>query len=229
MILTNERLNFVREKRKEAREVGFVVANDLIGEAAVSELKKLYDVYDEKIYIWLAGLWDKEIGAFYYSESARDTNLYRPDIESTVQVLRFLNNTGMIRAGRGPAIMQMPAELRNSIVGFAKSLQDRDGFFYHPQWGKDVSPSRRGRDFSWAKSILSETGESPIYPLPTDKGGDGKKSVTALCSREDNKRPKHHRLLSKKVKITNFINNEAPRSNPRGFLRIVRFIGHCMC
>lgn len=177
MILTKERLQFVREKRREARAEGFAKAKDLIGDAALLELKNLYDVFDEKIYIWLAGLWDTETGAFYYSESARDTNLYRPDIESTVQVLRFLNNTGMTRAGQGPAIMQMPRELRKKIVDFAKGLQDPDGFFYHPQWGKDISPSRRGRDFSWAKSILSETGETPIYSLPTDKSIDGKKSA----------------------------------------------------
>jgi len=28
-----------------------------------------------------------------------------------------------------------------------------DGFFYHPQWGKEITDSRRGRDLMWAKSL----------------------------------------------------------------------------
>ena len=75
-ILTKERLDYVRAKRNEAREAAYAEVKDQIGEAALDEMRKLYDVFDEKIYIWLAGLWDRDIGAFYYSESARDTHLY---------------------------------------------------------------------------------------------------------------------------------------------------------
>jgi hypothetical protein len=56
-------------------------------------------------------------------------------------------------------------------------LQDEDGFFYHPQWGKDISPSRRGRDLSWAKNTLAEAGVEPKYMLPTAKTSDGKSSA----------------------------------------------------
>nr|MBQ4318030.1 hypothetical protein [Clostridia bacterium] len=28
-----------------------------------------------------------------------------------------------------------------------------DGYFYHPQWGKEITDSRRGRDLMWAKSL----------------------------------------------------------------------------
>lgn len=177
-ILTKERLEFVRERRMAVREASYAEVKDKIGEAALREMKNLYDIFDEKIYIWLAGLWDREAGAFYYSESARDTNLYRPDIESTAQALKFLNTSGMIRPGEGNYIMRVPAFLRDGVSGFARSLQDSDGYFYHSQWGKNISVSRRGRDLCWGKNILAEAGEKPSFPLPTEKGADGRKSAS---------------------------------------------------
>ena len=177
-ILTAERLNFVREKRNAAREQAYEQVREQIGDEALAEMKKLYDGFDEKIYIWLAGLWDRDAGAFYYSESARDTYLYLPDIESTAQALKFLNTSGMLRPGEDEYIMRIPAAMREKIVEFAKSLQDPDGYFYHKQWGKDISVARRGRDLCWSKNIIAEAGERPEYLLPTEKGADGKKSST---------------------------------------------------
>ena len=177
-ILTKERLAFVRERRIAAREAAYAEIKDTIGEAALLEMRKLYELFDEKIYIWLAGLWDRERGAFYYSESARDTHLYLPDIESTAQVLKFLNVSGMLRRTDGECIMRIPEPMRRSIVNFAYSLQDPDGYFYHEQWGKNISVSRRGRDLCWAKNILAEAGEATRYPLPTKKTADGKNSAS---------------------------------------------------
>ena len=75
-ILTKERLEYVREKREKYREEAFEASKSIIGKEALAELRELYNIYDERIYIWMAGLWDPEIGAFYYSNSARDTELY---------------------------------------------------------------------------------------------------------------------------------------------------------
>lgn len=177
-ILTKERLEYVRNCRNAVREAAYADVKDKIGEAALFELRQLYDIFDEKIYIWLAGLWDRERGAFYYSESARDTNLYLPDIESTAQALKFLNTSGMIRAGEGNYIMRIPASVREKIVNFALSLQETDGYFYHTQWGKNISVSRRGRDLAWSRNIITEAGEKPKYLLPTQKTSDGKKSAS---------------------------------------------------
>ena len=175
-ILTKARIEYVRERRNAVREAAYAEVRDKIGVEALDQMRKLYDIFDEKIYIWLAGLWDRDAGAFYYSESARDTNLYQPDIESTVQALKFLNTSGMIRPGEGEYITRVPAFLRDGVIKFARSLQDSDGYFYHPQWGKNISASRRGRDLCWGKNILREAGQRPNYPLPTEKNADGKKS-----------------------------------------------------
>ena len=62
--------------------------------------------FGEKTFTWLAGLWEPEIGGFYYSNSSRDneyvsadSGTYRllPDVESTVQILRFLDASGMFK------------------------------------------------------------------------------------------------------------------------------------
>ena len=177
-ILTKERLEYVRERRSTLRESAYAEVKEKIGVSALDEMRRLYDIFDEKIYIWLSGLWDRDAGAFYYSESARDTHLYLPDIESTVQALKFLNTSGMIRAGEGNYITRIPTFVRDGVVKFAHSLQDPDGYFYHPQWGKNISVSRRGRDLSWAKNLLLEAGEKPRYLLPTEKAPDGKKSAS---------------------------------------------------
>ena len=42
-------------------------------DAATAEaVENFYSIYTDRIYEWLAGLWDGEVGGFYYSCSARD-------------------------------------------------------------------------------------------------------------------------------------------------------------
>lgn len=56
-----------------------------VGKDAVQELEALYDIYDERLYIWMATLWEPEIGGFYFSLSARETEGFRPDINNCLQ------------------------------------------------------------------------------------------------------------------------------------------------
>lgn len=177
-LLSKERLEYVRECRNACREDAFRKAGDQIGSEALAQLRKLYEIFDEKIYIWLAGLWDREQGAFYYSESARDTGLYGPDIESTVQVLRFLNTSGMLAPAEEHPVLRIPSSVRDKMVAFARFLQDQDGYFYHPQWGKNISVSRRGRDLCWGSEIITAAGANPRYLLPTQKTAEGNKSAS---------------------------------------------------
>ena len=173
-ILTNERIELVKRDRYELQEKYFVEATAKIGKEAVDELRELYRMYDERYYIWLAGLWQPEIGGFYFSNSARDAEGFLPDIESTVQVLNCCQLMG-ITCGKSYA-RSLPSKMRDALLGFAKGLQDPNGYFYHPQWGKKVVIPRRGRDLAWATAMLKEFGENPNYPTPLDKGTDGKKS-----------------------------------------------------
>ena len=41
-----------------------------IGSESVEALSEIYGFYDERMYLWLAGLWDGSTGGFYFSNSA---------------------------------------------------------------------------------------------------------------------------------------------------------------
>ena len=174
-ILTPERLELVRADRYELQEKYFAEAEKTIGREAVDELRELYRIYDERYYIWIAGLWEPEIGGFYFSNSARDAEGFLPDIESTVQALNCAQAMGLT-CGKSYA-EAVPAKMGEALVRFTKGLQDpNNGYFYHPQWGRRVVVPRRGRDLSWATSLLEAFGVKPDYPSPLDKTSDGKKS-----------------------------------------------------
>jgi len=157
------------------REEYYAQAEPKIGKAAVDALRELYDLYDERVYIWYAKLWDPVIGGFYFSESGRDAKGFLPDIESTVQALTFLESSG-ITQGKS-YIEAAPEEMRKALSRFVKSLQDpEDGYFYHPQWGKNIITPRRGRDIGWATSLLEALGEKADYPTALERLSTGNKA-----------------------------------------------------
>ncbi len=117
-------------------------------------LKTLNSFYEgSKMCEWMANLWDGEYGGFYYSNSARDNEPFRPDLESTMQVLNWLENNGAI----ADINAQLPNEIKIQIVDFARNMQSpENGYFIHPQWGafETLATDRYGRDLSWAVDIL---------------------------------------------------------------------------
>lgn len=163
-----ERLEKVRAARKEMQEPYFVEAEKKLGKETADALRELFSIYNESIYIWLAGLWDPKIGGFYFSESGRDTKGLLPDIESTVQALACLSGNGMFGGkdfGEG-----VSENMRKKLGEFVCSLEDpEDGFFYHPQWGKAITISRRGRDLSWSIRLLESLGMKAPYPTVADR------------------------------------------------------------
>ncbi len=168
--ITKERIINAIISRAAMRQEYFKEAVMTVGRDASQELEAMYDIYDERLYIWLATLWEPEIGGFYFSQSARESEGFRPDIESTAQVLRAIEVLGLL-GKRGEKYEDgVPPFMREKLVSFAKALQDRDGFFYHPQWGKNIITPRRGRDLSWAIDMLNRFGEKPRYPTPIDEG-----------------------------------------------------------
>jgi len=182
------------------------------GPELVSALQALYSLYDgEKLIAWVANLYDPDIcvcrallgedechgeaicgsGGFYYSNSARDNYGYLPDAESTVQALGFLTDSGICAGIGGNYTYLVPDWMGEQIVDFIYNLQDPDGYFYHPQWGKSIGVSRRARDYNWCKQILNAYGSDTKYPTLGDieieeisssnlTGRFGSSSVTAV-------------------------------------------------
>ena len=160
------------EERAALLEESFAAIEQVFSAAAVTELKKLYSLYDERTYIWLVNLYDADIGGFYYSSSGRNTQGFLPDLESTAQALMFMSESGMLVDYGGKYKDALPEEMKAAILEFAKACQDStDGYFYHPQWGKDISGTRLGRDLGWATRIISGLGSTPLWNTPNGVTG----------------------------------------------------------
>ncbi len=142
------------------------------GDDIVEAMKELYGVFDSGIVEWMASLYDPEHGAWYYSKSAQATDGYLPNAESTLGATGYLVEMGATD-GR-PVDEVLPEWLKKKIGAFIYNLQDHDGYFYHPQWGKDISHLKKSRDLGTCKRLLRTMGNiEPKYPIPTDlKKGD---------------------------------------------------------
>ena len=192
----------------------FDQAREKYGEAAALALKAHVDMIGSEFYTWLTELYVKRDcicenfdgegnrvcllprdkdgkclchgGGSYYSLSGRDNPEYDIDIDSTVQALHFLNTAGMLREYGGNLKKALPRQMQLDVCAFAKSLQDpEDGYFYHPHWGKDITPSRKGRDLRWATVILDNLGDTPLYD--TKNGVKGSLGAPRGCSHEEKK------------------------------------------
>ena len=166
------------------------------GEKIAAALKDLYTLYGDDTVDWLAGLYEPSIcqcsgdvciggktcgtSGFYYSNSARDNEGYLPDVESTNQTLSFLEKAGMTNN----YAKTLPKEMLDGIGRYVLSIQDPDGYFYHPLWGKNVFLGRKSRDLMWSENILKNLGLTPIYDTPNGTKGSGAvASSVALTSR----------------------------------------------
>ncbi len=161
-VITDEKLIALRKIRNEYREEHFKKLIPIMGDGAVTEIRKIYSMFDERMLIWLAGLWEPEIGGFYFSNSARDYEGFLPDLESTYQAISFIAEMCDLPGGEH-AITRIPERFARKISDFAYNLQDEDGWFYHPQWGKEITLTRRGRDAAAAWRLIEPLGRECKY------------------------------------------------------------------
>jgi hypothetical protein len=144
-------------------------------------------LYDKGLLTWLAGLYDSKIGGFYYSNSGKLSAdpRFLPDIESTNQALNILIRTGLI-----DSYSQLPASMIEGMRRFTCSLMsEEDGFIYHPQWGKNIVDSRRGRDLNWALQLSRQF----KFELPYKTANE--RLISALKKKNDDAKaiPEHLR------------------------------------
>lgn len=170
------------------------------GKAFVEAMKDYYSIYDYRLLKWMGGLFDSDIGGFYYSNSARDNECaeYRgeicyflPDVESTMQATNVLLSTGVIES-----CDELPEWMRSKIKEFVCSLQSPDdGYIHHPQWaGRKEVFSRISRDLYWATIMEKKYGFKLPYPTAYERleaisdGTADEKEIAnqppELCSKE---------------------------------------------
>ena len=171
------------------REGYYAAIAEGLGEDAANALRGFYSLYDERLYLWEAGLYDPGVGGYYYSNSALANEGYLPDLESTVQALRFIAQSGMMN-NYGGSVDDLhkvfTPEMIEGFVRFAHSCQSPDdGYYYHPQWGTGVGDLRLGRDLGWGVALLDMFDQIPLYNTPGGhKGslGDPGASATSLTA-----------------------------------------------
>jgi len=159
---------------------------DAAGKELTDAFKLLYTLYDDSMADWSASLYAKGyidydteswLGGYYASTAGRDSVGFGPDVQCTEQMLRFVQQSGMLDEYGGNVAKNLPDWFKYQVVYFVKSLQsESNGYFYHPQWGQertDAALSRRGRDLGWATSLLERFGSAPTYDAPNGDKGDG--------------------------------------------------------
>ena len=167
------------DERDSAKvDAAWEALEELFGDDAdelIPALKDLYAIFDDELIDWYANLYDPAIGGFYHANSARDTIGFLPDAESTVGVLEMLVVYGMTDTYSDNYKDYLPEWLAEQTVDFIYNLQDPDGYFYLPQWGKDVPNSRRARDLDVSSRFLKAMGVAPKYKYAASY--DGKVSL----------------------------------------------------
>lgn len=134
------------------------------GEELCEAMKELYAVFGPEIVDWYASLYDAEHGMWYHSRSGQLGAQFLPDIESMCDTMGFLAEMGAF--GDKPWYEVLPDWLKKRTGDFIYNLQDEDGYFYHPQWGKDIHNLRKSRDLGTCTRFLKYLGVTPKYKIP---------------------------------------------------------------
>ena len=144
-----------------------------IGKKPCDAVKKLYAYYGTDWMRWMANLYDAKSGCFYFSNSTRDLDEFFTDAESTCQAIDMLEELGLFKSYKGGHWSgALPKEMRERCLAYIQAMQDPDdGYFYHPQWGKDVANHhcRLGRDYAQCLVLIDIMGGKPLYKTATER------------------------------------------------------------
>ncbi len=122
------------------------------------DLEKIEASFEE-VFHFFAEFYDLKRGGFYRSIPDRDDPNLGPRLESTSQVVYFLD--------RGGVLGQLPDPVRLDIAAYIQRLQDsQTGHFEDPEEARMPSLKRRGRAVACATRTLRSLSSGPLYPLP---------------------------------------------------------------
>ncbi len=140
-------------------------------ESVMTEMKRMYALFDDKAVPWIASLYDPETVGFYAAISAKNIGLpsYGPDVEHTYYGFTTLAHTGMAEMFGNSWEKAAPKDLLTKAAEWMISLQREDGFYHHPQW-PNPSDLRLNRDTGSAKKIITAAGLKPNYSGATPSG-----------------------------------------------------------
>jgi hypothetical protein len=123
------------------------------------------DLLFKDFYTWLAGQYDIETGGFYYANSSKTSDEFKPDIESTAQATSIIANSHMENF--------IPNWMRKNVIKFFQERQDpKTGFFYDPQNDMRNVDRMVARAAGYSVNWLHILGAKPLYPVPGTNGLD---------------------------------------------------------
>lgn len=165
------------ETKKQKWEAFSNAVNEKYGEEFGKRLtdafSSYYAIFRPELIEWYANLYEPSIGGLYAAASGKAHEGYLPMVEWTYRAMCGLEAFGVFKKDWQDCI---PKEMAHKIGYFAKSCQDPNGFFYHPQMIKaetDNAINSRGRNLGCGVAILSALGMKPTYPTQRDDEYDG--------------------------------------------------------
>ena len=156
----------------------------------VDALKDMFTIYDEGLIRWMANLYDPDIcvcnelygksvcehhplcgtAGFHYTHSARDNVGFLPVVEAMYSIFGFVSRCGITTDNEVKE--WFGKENGEKMMNFVENLQDPNGFFYHPQWGKGIGIGRRCRDYNRSRLLLDKYGRKTKYPTMNDSSSE---------------------------------------------------------
>lgn len=129
---------------------------EIMGEDGAEEFILMCErMYNEDLYEWISTLYDPDTGAFYFAESARDNFGYYPQAENVQLAMNIIVMLGIVDS----TDKVLAWEQMTKIASWAQlAHSNRDGYFYHPQWGTDVNATRRNEDINQFEWIINNYG-----------------------------------------------------------------------
>ncbi|MBQ4528201.1 MAG: copper amine oxidase N-terminal domain-containing protein [Clostridia bacterium] len=138
-------------------------------------------LYSESLLNWLANLYDPEIGGFYFKTSAKETEGFLPDKESTAKQLGTAAK--MLGCTTQDIINEMTPEMREKMLKFAQTYQsDEDGYWYEEPWGPYISESKKLYQTSSATQLITFLGGKPLYPTAQERLAQSKAGTETMST-----------------------------------------------
>ena len=137
------------------------------------ELRSAVELINSKFSVdtvdWLASLYDKDSGGFYYAVSSRDNDEFWVDIESLVQAISTMQRLGLIKEIDGS--WDMPDWFREKSIAYLQARQEEaDGYFYDPQYREIADRAKKERNTGFARACLEDDlGAKPLFKTPYER------------------------------------------------------------
>ena len=165
------------ETKKEKWDIFRSAVSEKYGEDFGNRLcdafSSYYAIFRPELIEWYANLYEPSIGGLYAAASGKAHEGFLPMVEWTYRAMNGLESFGVFPTRWSKCL---PKEMLHKIGYFAKSCQDPNGFFYHPQMIKavtDGSINSRGRNLGCGVALLKDLGMKPTYPTQRGDEYDG--------------------------------------------------------